>query len=323
MECDPSPFISELDYNIDSNLDKVVKSFDHIVSDLKQLFFDGRIVEAKRAIDSMESLLSREGRPEQLDILQNHLQTFKTTELYETIQADYKLICKTFEEFEHSDWTKVNQTGNSVSSYQLQNGIHKIKIESTIKAELFSILAVLSEPDLYTMWFPHVFNLGLKQAVEVEQSNRLNKIAYFVFSLPWPMTDRDMAVRAVTADLFEDGKVLIALENMYSHPKVPKTDLVHVDCLSGGLLVKPTGEDEVYFSMMYNIDPHLSKVPDWLVNWIMSFFASYVCDYLCKLAVNVGKQPDCPYQKLIDEKNQFYSHVKQRVLTYKKHIAEQ
>jgi len=323
-----SPLLDLLEYTIPNDLDKVVMSFDQITADLAQLYFDGRIKEAHRVLEQLEafSSLEREGT-EQLEQLKASLLTLKSTDLYEKIQIDYKLVCKTIEEFEHSEWSKVNHTGNSKASYILKDGIHKIKFESTIKAELFSILAIISEPDLYTLWFPLVLNLGLKKAMEVGQINRFCKLAYFVFSSPWPMAGRDMAVRAVGTDNLVEGNVVVALENITSHPKYtvpPKPDaVIRMDCLSGGLLVKPIGDSEVYFSMMYNLDPHFTYIPDWLLNWVMSFFASYVCDYLCKLAVGVGKEPGCPYQKRINEKHEFYGHLRRRADVYKKHVAGQ
>jgi len=84
--------------------------------------------------------------------------------LYKELLHDNKLVENLLTEFNYSDWSKVSDSGNTKASYILQNGIHKIKIESTIKAELFSVLAVVSEVDLYTLWFPLILNLGLKQA---------------------------------------------------------------------------------------------------------------------------------------------------------------
>jgi len=125
-----------------------------------------------------------------------------------------------------------------------------------------------------------------------------------------------MAVRAFGVDMLQDkGKVLIALENIISHSiyNIPPTTngFVRMEVLSGGFLIKPINEGLVHFSMLYNLQPHI-YVPDWLLNWVMSFFASYVGDYLCKLASNVGKTPQCPYQKRINDKSDYYGYLRKR-----------
>jgi len=68
---------------------------------------------------------------------------------------------------------------------------------------------LVNEVDLYNYVVPPLMGVGLTNCVEVARVDRLKVVAHLGFSLPWPLSQREILVEGFGVDMIDEGKILL------------------------------------------------------------------------------------------------------------------
>lgn len=191
------------------------------------------------------------------------------------------------------------------------------------------------EIDYYKKWIPCALGVGLKNVDVLCDIDRFKKLAYFQCGLPFPFSNRDMAIYGYGVDLIEDNKVMAVvrsyesnvgqtsvdeLAQLHHYEKLIKggyqtphetSKFVRADIKEGGFLLTCVDENTTNVSFLFTIDPKMSYIPSTLINWAMKFVASYALKSLKSTAQGVHE--DESYTNRMEVKADVYAYLKKRL----------
>jgi len=180
------------------------------------------------------------------------------------------------------------------------------------------VFALANEVDLYTTWIPLILGrFGLKTAVELPKGDgRMRKGAHLYVSLPFPFQDRDIVVSIVGVDMLEKDQVAILINNLVG--VVPEAGgVTRVSVSMGGLFVEPC-DNGLQGGCIFEVDPKMVTVPEFLVNFAIYTFVPSLWQILNTRLTTLGK-PGCKYQERMNtDKDGFYSFIRHRLTVYEK-----
>eukprot|EP01128_Nolandella_sp_AFSM9_P012724 TRINITY_DN9556_c0_g1_i2.p1 TRINITY_DN9556_c0_g1~~TRINITY_DN9556_c0_g1_i2.p1 ORF type:complete len:200 (+),score=26.22 TRINITY_DN9556_c0_g1_i2:161-760(+) len=191
-------------------------------------------------------------------------------------------------------------------------------MEGLVDCNLFAMISLLMEIDMYTEWVPNIAGKGLVLANEVELLSKISKVGFFHFGLPWPLQDRDMLVLGYGVDLLaEGGKILLVLKNLEEHKDVPTPGggITRVKLHAGGVLFQSITEKTCHVSYIFNVDPQLAYMPSWLLNFLMKTFAGAVWERMSSHAQAIDRAPEGKYAQRMKERPELYNMLKKRLVT--------
>lgn len=138
------------------------------------------------------------------------------------------------------------------------SGIMEFKAEAEINAPLDSIDTLLHDASLFKTWFPNTPKSKLlKREGEVSYQ-------WSVLRTPWPISDRDNVLRAVTKKDREAGIVQISVVAAPdAHPE--QEDYVRVREAHGKWILESIGERKTRVLFQMHLEPG-GGIPQWLIN---------------------------------------------------------
>lgn len=143
----------------------------------------------------------------------------------------------------------------SVAGSQIKEFMAIIETETTLSA----IVAVLDDTSAYTLW-----NYRCSEAVLLQKKGDFERITYMVTRSPWPVAERDIAVKSVISQDPKTGVVTVSLKGLPSYIPV-KNGRVRMTSLSGYWKLEPLGARRVRVTYRLHSEPG-GSVPDSLVN---------------------------------------------------------
>lgn len=300
---------------------------EQLQADLGELFLDGRLLEAARLRAQIDAYLDDQAAKElttkQTADFQSCRKLWATQEkLHASIIQDTSLIEGLMKEWQTEEsW----EQGYSCKDYTVQykqfpeSSYYKFKLEGQVQCNLFQFCSVFNEINLFKLWIPYMMGIGLKASQEIARPSRLRVVAHVDIALPWPLSPRDLAIEGYGVDLLADsGKVMILLRNAdESLCDIPKRNCPRVELISGGALLTPKGDNEIFVSFIFSVDPKIATIPAWLMNWGMKTFSGYFFTAMSDVAKGVGVNQKCPYQEKINSRPEFYQYLKERFEIWK------
>lgn len=159
------------------------------------------------------------------------------------------------------DWEFRKET-NGISVYTRdieESNLKELKIYLSFNnTNLISILKVLKDITSYRTWV-----YSCSESRLVTELNENEKICYYRFDFPWPMSDRDIYISAIT-EIAPDKKSATITTKAIKDIGVREEGIVRVEDHLNRWEFQETGDrvDLVYF---LKSDP-AGKLPDWVVN---------------------------------------------------------
>lgn len=148
-----------------------------------------------------------------------------------------------------------------------------------VKADPESVVRLFEDDKQMPKWF---YQCAEARLIEVKPPRE--KVFYFVFSMPWPVRDRDLVFRSLRSEDPDTGAVeyrTSALPGFYPQ----QTDKIRMPYLKGlwRFTPLPDGRTEIHYQQHSEIG---GMIPGWLVN---------------KLAVNIPFNSLSGFRKLLSE----------------------
>ena len=172
------------------------------------------------------------------------------------LSALISVLSQTWEFAKEKDGIKLytrKDPGKSIKSY---------KGTATIHAPAEKILAMLEDVN-HTEWWDK--NVNYMKVIFYEKNKRA--LYHMVYDLPWPVTDRDLCVEAITAIDPVTGISTITAIPLPS--LVPENkEMIRIRDYHQTWTVKPVGKDLTYVELEGYADPS-GKIPDWLSNMLI------------------------------------------------------
>jgi len=160
-----------------------------------------------------------------------------------------------------SRWERVkNENGIEIYTRLVSgSSIKEFFAATVVQGSLSGVLAVLDDTGSYTKWMYRCSHAQL-----LLKKNESERITYTVTSSPWPVEDRDMAVKSVISQNKRTGVVIVSLAGLPGYVPV-KSGKVRITALIGYWLLEPLGNSRVRVSYSIHSEPG-GSVPDTLVN---------------------------------------------------------
>lgn len=122
-------------------------------------------------------------------------------------------------------WTlrKESKAIRVYSKFEPGNSLVTIRVDGLIEAKLLHILAIFHEVDLWTTWMPSYNYMGLQASEMCATGGPTRFLVNMVFSVPWPLTTRDLMVNVEGVDCMD----VTTAEECASPVEKPSMDADH------------------------------------------------------------------------------------------------
>ena len=191
-------------------------------------------------------------------------------------------------------WERV-KNANAIEVYVRPvsgSAIKEFKAVTEMQSSISSILALLDDTGSYTKWM-----YRCTEARHLYKKNDYERITYNVVSSPWPVEDRDIAVKSVISQNKKTAVVTIKLTGLPEYIPV-KAKKVRMVKLNGYWLLEPLGNGRLRVTYSMHSEPG-GSVPDSLVN---SSLVDIPYNTLLNLKKMVNQAPyrDAKYEEVIE-----------------------
>jgi Icc-related predicted phosphoesterase len=159
------------------------------------------------------------------------------------------------------DWKlKKEKDGIKVFTRDIKNSnLKELRIiASFAQTNLSEVLSVLKNVSSYKDW---VFNCVESKEVAVLNENEV--VSYYKFDFPWPLSDRDIYIKADTKIDYEHKTALITTTSIPGFGEKTE-DVVRVEHHLNSWSLKEVG-DHVDVTYYLKSNPG-GKIPDWVIN---------------------------------------------------------
>lgn len=162
---------------------------------------------------------------------------------------------------ESNQWEGVKNEGGIEISLRSVPGsaIKEFRAVTSVQGRISSILALLEDYGSYTKWMHRCTEAKL-----LLKKNQFERVVYTVTSSPWPVEDRDIAVKSVVSQNKKTGAVTISLVGLPGYIPV-RSGKVRVVRVKGFWLFEPVGKDRVRITYRLHSEPG-GSLPESLVN---------------------------------------------------------
>ena len=162
---------------------------------------------------------------------------------------------------QENQWERVKNKNNIEVYTRPVHGsaIKEFRGVMVIKSSLSSVLTMYDDTASYTRWMYRCTRAEL-----LLKKNDYERITYTVTSSPWPVEDRDIAVKSIVSQNKKSGVVTITLSGIPGYiPK--KNGKVRMTSLYGYWMLEPLGKGWIRVTYRLHSEPG-GSIPDSLVN---------------------------------------------------------
>ncbi|MBH23218.1 MAG: hypothetical protein CMH57_01915 [Myxococcales bacterium] len=129
---------------------------------------------------------------------------------------------------------------------------------AVVKADLYTVLAVLSDFDRHTEWMHSCFEAGLLKEID-----DLNRLSYNRADAPWPVSDRDVVLRSKVEIDRDKKRITIHFRGVKSPLKPEVEDVVRMKRLKGYYQLTAIDANTTRVQYQVDSDPG-GDLPTWL-----------------------------------------------------------
>ena len=173
------------------------------------------------------------------------------------------------------------------------SAIKEFRAVTEVQSSISAILALLDDTGSYTKWMHRC-----SEAKLLYEKNVYERITYNVTSSPWPVEDRDIAVKSVISQNKKTLTVTITLTGLPGYvPAKPKK--VRIAKLNGYWMLEPLGAGRLRVTYRLHSEPG-GSVPEALVNSSLVDIPYNTLHNLKKM-VNQSPYKDAKYDEIIEK----------------------
>lgn len=199
----------------------------------------------------------------------------------------------------------------------------KLEVES-MKVDLFNLLALIYEIDLYPQWFPFC-----KRSTMLGKFGKAKKMGSIEFFMPFPLSNRYSNIYGFGVNRFNtNGSILVIAKsaelvvdengNSYFADQVTlpeRNGLVKLKLYYYAHEIIPLSPTEIKMRSVFLIDPQMDNIPDKIVNWGAKQFTHFMYGKLMSHAKNLK---GTEYEKRIreGESQEFYDWAKSKLTDF-------
>ena len=194
-----------------------------------------------------------------------------------------------------TQWEKV-KSANTIEVFVRPvsgSAIKEFRAVTEVQSSISSVLALLEDTASYTKWM-----YRCSEAKVLYNKSYYERITYTVTSAPWPVEDRDLAVKSVISQNKKTAVVTITLTGLPEYIPV-KPNKVRMTKLNGYWTLEPLGNSRLRVTYRLHSEPG-GSVPDALVN---SSLVDIPYNTLLNLKKMVNQSPykDTKYDEVIEK----------------------
>ncbi|KAK6590274.1 hypothetical protein RS030_162473 [Cryptosporidium xiaoi] len=202
--------------------------------------------------------------------------------------------------------------------------IAEICFQGNINTNIFNVLSVFYERDLYKEWIPYFsfpVKFGLNSIKEIMHKDRLHIVTAIYIDIPWPFSNREVILEIwVSDEIAANNRIFIhasSIENHGYHPRL-KTDIPYSmgysnrANISGGGFVSPIDDNSTQILFMWKIDLFIDP-PTFLLNFFLKIFIKACWEKFCKTCIQADK-PNSIHKERINNNKEFYDFIRERIL---------
>ena len=194
-----------------------------------------------------------------------------------------------------SQWERV-KSSNGVEIFVRPvsgSAIKEFRGVTEVQSSISAALAVLEDTGSYTRWIHRC-----SEAKLLNKKTDYERIIYNVTSSPWPVDDRDIAVKSVISQEKKSAVVTITLTGLPDYiPAKPKK--VRMAKLNGCWILEPLGNGRLRVTYRMHSEPG-GSVPEALVNSSLVDIP-YNTLYNLRKMINQSPYKDAKYDEIIEK----------------------
>ncbi len=251
-------------------------------------------------------------------------QAWADSGMYKEIIADIKILIKLLrtnrelEEYKAHGWHSVSKEQNKKTWYRAVPGMPSLDVacECVINAHIFKPLSMFAEVDLYSSWVPRLHYCHVEK-----DFSRFRKTVEWEVSFPWPFHNRSGVCHGYGTTLPEQNAVIVVVRTINDDPATkehlgcvfppPKNSWdVHLKVNCGCMYFRYIDENTTLFRGLFNIDPNMSLVPQWLINYVMKKVAYTVLGLIQEKSKNFEGSV---FEKRVNENTYMYDEIRRRL----------
>jgi len=142
----------------------------------------------------------------------------------------------------------------------------------------------------------------------------LRKLAYFEHALVWPMAHREIFLQACGMVLKSERAGVLTMSSVegdewFGHKLERNSSNVNCDIHKAFMHVQYVSEEKCRLKMILNCNPHLSCIPQSLINFFLKNVIGHFVTLVQKKSQTMGDE----YTQLQEEKKEFYDVVKEKM----------
>ncbi|KAH8741335.1 hypothetical protein FG386_000242 [Cryptosporidium ryanae] len=201
--------------------------------------------------------------------------------------------------------------------------IVEICFQGSIKTNIFNVLSVFYERDLYKEWIPYFsfpVKFGLNSIKEIIHRDRVHIVTAIYIDIPWPFSNREVILEIwVSDEITQNNRIFIhasSIENHGFHPRL-KTDIPYLmdysnrANISGGGFVSPVDDCSTCILFMWKIDL-LIDPPKFLLNFFLKVFIKACWEKFCKTCIQADG-PNSIHRERINNNKELYDFIRERI----------
>lgn len=229
------------------------------IQEIKDLFYNDKLQDAYKKFKSLET--EALSNPELRNLIEN-------TEEITILKDDLKEADKCLELLSDLDsWNPIKETENIAIFSKSSENEFIIRAEMLLDTTIFPALSLLNEIDLLPSWIQVVKSVEIIKTI-----SPFRRLLKYKFNLPWPVSNRDLALNAFGLTIPENNSIMIILRSVpdkFLGCDIPPPDGgdVRITMKTGVLNFMKRSETQTQVSFLSHADPHVSLIPESLLNW--------------------------------------------------------
>ena len=230
------------------------------IQQIKDLFYADRLQDAYHLLRNLEASHSND---------ESFLSSVNSVEEIRVLREDLQEADRCLELLGDLDsWTPVKETENIAIFSKKSDSDFIVRAEMLLDQSIFPILSVCNEIDLLPEWIQVVKSVQLIKTV-----SPFRKVLWYKFNIPWPASNRDMVINAYGIPIPDNKSIMLVLRGVETETflgnAVPQPDRgdVRVTMKTGVINFMKLSETQTQLSFLSHADPHVSLVPESLMNF--------------------------------------------------------
>jgi hypothetical protein len=149
-------------------------------------------------------------------------------------------------------------------SYKHPSGLVPLRFKAVLNYNISKVLSVLDDGERKQEWMP-----SIRKIIELEKPNKKEKISYYRYKAPWPLSERDFIVHNIGDFDLKSKTVTVNIKSV-EHPKDPSpTDTVRGISYDGYSKIRYINETTTEVEMAF-LNDFKGSIPTFLINYVQS-----------------------------------------------------